>query len=125
MSSSNHPIIVPSDSDIEDAFSSINVNVITITNVDSRDFFPSKEDFNSKVTKTTVESPIPYLLLHQVGSLSTVRYYYSTTDYPFVTSYLRRMLSLNRVTSTSAQHQLCQDAIWQLVANCVDAALEA
>ncbi|GJR19244.1 retrovirus-related pol polyprotein from transposon TNT 1-94 [Tanacetum coccineum] len=92
MSSSNHHIIVLSDSDIEDALSSINVP----------DYFPAtprntSPDSSNDLTKyllatlilppkyieTPVESPIPISLSSSVGSSSPVRSTIPPLDYPF------------------------------------------
>ncbi|GJZ17137.1 hypothetical protein Tco_0553260 [Tanacetum coccineum] len=64
MSSSNHPIIVPSDSDIEDAFSSTNVP----------DYFPASPgntspDSSNDLTKIALEDPIAPQLLCLISSV--------------------------------------------------------
>ncbi|GKE40261.1 hypothetical protein Tco_1463666 [Tanacetum coccineum] len=83
MSSYTHPSI-PSDYDVEDAFSSINAPNYTPTSPDySRDFFPPEDISPPKDTETPVESPIPVSLSSSVGSSSPVRSTTPPPDYPF------------------------------------------
>ncbi|GKD55633.1 hypothetical protein Tco_1289020 [Tanacetum coccineum] len=77
MSLSPHFTILPSDSDIEDAFSSM--NILNYFLASSGNIFPksSKKFSSPKDTETPVESPIP--ISSSVGSSSPVR---STTSPP-------------------------------------------
>ncbi|GKC02718.1 hypothetical protein Tco_0994328 [Tanacetum coccineum] len=79
MSSSPHSTIIPSDSDIDDAFSS--TNTLNYFSASSGNIFPkSPEKISSpKDTKTLVESPILISPSSSVGSSSPVR---STTPPP-------------------------------------------
>ncbi|GJU92758.1 hypothetical protein Tco_1317514 [Tanacetum coccineum] len=136
MSSSNHPIIVPSDSDIEDAFSSTNVP----------DYFPatpgntspdSSNDLTKYLLATLVFSPLhddPYMEIMQA---------YDATDNelpipplqapiapptvvsPSLVLSLSPMLMPPKRTSTSAAPTMNQAAIRKLVVDSVAAALEA
>ncbi|GKC25496.1 hypothetical protein Tco_1027646 [Tanacetum coccineum] len=94
MSSSNHPIIVPFDSDIKDAFSSTNVpdyfsatpgNTSPNSSNDLTNYYstPSEEIPPPKDTETLVESPIPISPSSSVGSSSPVRSTTPPPDYPF------------------------------------------
>ncbi|GJV82128.1 hypothetical protein Tco_1517998 [Tanacetum coccineum] len=113
MSSSNNPIIIPSDSDIKDAFSSINVpdyfsatsgntspdssndltKYLLATLVFSPlhddpymeiiDLFPLEEISPPKDIETPVESPFPISPSSLVGSSSPVRSTTPPPDYPF------------------------------------------
>ncbi|GJU99325.1 hypothetical protein Tco_1328596 [Tanacetum coccineum] len=83
MSSYTHPSI-PSDYDVEDAFSFTNAPNYTPTSPDySRDFFPPEDISPPKDTKTPVESPIPVSPSSSVGSSSPVRSTTPPPDYPF------------------------------------------
>ncbi|GKA48717.1 hypothetical protein Tco_0741675 [Tanacetum coccineum] len=83
MSSYTHPSI-PSDYDVEDAFSSTNAPNYTPTSPDySRDFFPPEDISPPKDTETPVESPIPVSPSSSVGSSSPVRSTTPPPDYPF------------------------------------------
>ncbi|GKD15288.1 hypothetical protein Tco_1199695 [Tanacetum coccineum] len=67
MSSSNHPIIVPSDSDIEDAFSSTNVAVYFLATPGNTSH-DSSNDLTKYLVATLVFSPLhddPYIELMQ------------------------------------------------------------
>ncbi|GJV06024.1 hypothetical protein Tco_1343680 [Tanacetum coccineum] len=79
MSSSPHSTIVPSDSDIEDAFSS--TNILNYFSVSPGNIFPNPfEKISSpKDTETSVESPISISPSSSVGFSSPVR---STTPPP-------------------------------------------
>ncbi|GKD62114.1 hypothetical protein Tco_1299623 [Tanacetum coccineum] len=78
MSSYTHPSI-PSNYDVDDAFSSINAPNYTPTSPDySQDFFPPGDISPPKDTKTPVESPIPVS-----PSSSPVRSTTPPPDYPF------------------------------------------
>ncbi|GKB91869.1 hypothetical protein Tco_0964141 [Tanacetum coccineum] len=79
MSSSPHSTIVPSDSDIEDAFSS--TNILNYFPASPGNIFPNPfEKISSpKDTETSVESPISISPSSSVGSSSPVR---STTPPP-------------------------------------------
>ncbi|GJS88095.1 hypothetical protein Tco_0770731 [Tanacetum coccineum] len=86
MYSYTHPSI-PSDYDVEDAFSSINAPNYTPTSPDySRDFFSPEDISPPKDTKTPVESPISVSSSSSVGSSSPVRSTTPPPDYPFVVS---------------------------------------
>ncbi|GKA11950.1 hypothetical protein Tco_0691496 [Tanacetum coccineum] len=83
MSSYTHPSI-PSNYDVEDAFSSTNAPNYTPTSPDySRDFFLPKDISPPKDTETPVESPIPVSPSSSVGSSSLVRSTTPPPDYPF------------------------------------------
>ncbi|GJW14591.1 reverse transcriptase domain-containing protein [Tanacetum coccineum] len=83
MSSYTHPSI-PSDHDVEDAFSSSNVFNHTPTLPDYfRYFFPSEKISSPKDTETPVESFIPVFTSSSVGSSSPVRSTTPPPDYPF------------------------------------------
>ncbi|GKB06105.1 hypothetical protein Tco_0834338 [Tanacetum coccineum] len=83
MSSYTHPSI-PSDHDVEDAFSSTNVFNHTPTSPDYfRYFFPSEKISSPKDIKTPVESSIPVSPSSSVGSSSPVRSTTTPPDYPF------------------------------------------
>ncbi|GKA89212.1 hypothetical protein Tco_0811024, partial [Tanacetum coccineum] len=79
MSSSPHSTIVPSDSDIEDAFSS--TNILNYFSVSPGNIFPNPfEKISSpKDTETSIESPISISPSSSVGFSSPVR---STTPPP-------------------------------------------
>ncbi|GJZ33691.1 zf-CCHC domain-containing protein [Tanacetum coccineum] len=83
MSLYTHPSI-PSDYDVEDAFSSTNAVNYTLTSPDySRDFFPSEKISSPKDTETPVESPIPISPSSSVGSSSPIRSTTPPPDYLF------------------------------------------
>ncbi|GJU14559.1 hypothetical protein Tco_1142525 [Tanacetum coccineum] len=83
MSSYTHPSI-PSDSDVENAFSSTNAPNYTSTSPDySRDFFPSEDISPLKDIETPVESPISVSSSSSVGSSSPVRSTTPPPNYPF------------------------------------------
>ncbi|GJZ94662.1 hypothetical protein Tco_0666865 [Tanacetum coccineum] len=83
MSSYTHPSI-PSDHDVEDAFSSINVFNYTSTSPDYfRYFFPFEKISSPKYIETPVESFILVFPSSSVGSSSPVRSTTSSPDYPF------------------------------------------
>ncbi|GKE60378.1 hypothetical protein Tco_1510745 [Tanacetum coccineum] len=83
MSLYTHPSI-PSDHDVEDAFSSTNVFNHTPTSPDYfRYFFPSEKISSPKDTETPVESSIPVSPSSSVGSSSPVRSTTPPPDYPF------------------------------------------
>nr|GEY31752.1 ribonuclease H-like domain-containing protein [Tanacetum cinerariifolium] len=90
MPSSNHPIIVSSDSDIKDAFSFTNVldyfpatpgNTSHDSSNDLTKFLPF-EEISPKDTETS-ESPTPVSPSSSIGSSSPVRLTTPLTDYPF------------------------------------------
>ncbi|GJT84617.1 reverse transcriptase domain-containing protein [Tanacetum coccineum] len=104
MSSYTHPSI-PSDYDVEDAFSSTNAPNYTPTSPDySQDFFPPEDISPPKDTETPVESPI------LVSPSSSVDLHHRMPP--------KRM-------STSEAPAMTQAAIKKLVADSVSAALEA
>ncbi|GKC81852.1 reverse transcriptase domain-containing protein [Tanacetum coccineum] len=128
MSSSNHPIIILSDSDIEDAFSSTNVP----------DYFPatpgntspdSSNDLTMYLLATLVFSPLHDDLYMEVMQA------YDTTDNELPIPPLQAPIAPPTVmspssmppkrTSTSATPAMTQAAIRQLVAVSVATALEA
>ncbi|GKC08161.1 hypothetical protein Tco_0999771 [Tanacetum coccineum] len=117
MSSFPHSTIVPSDSDIEDAFSS--TNILNFFPASSGNiFFPNypKEISSPKDTKSPIGSLIPlspYLSLEVLNS-KIFRY---SLQYP-------RMMPPKR-TSTSAAPAMTQAAIKQLITDGITAALEA
>ncbi|GJX25966.1 hypothetical protein Tco_0232262 [Tanacetum coccineum] len=83
MSLYTHPS-VPSNYDVEDAFSSTNAPNYTLTSPDySRDFFPPEDISPTKDTETPVESPIPVSPSSSVGSSSSVRSTTPPLDYPY------------------------------------------
>ncbi|GJY26452.1 hypothetical protein Tco_0401178, partial [Tanacetum coccineum] len=83
MSLCTHPSI-PSDYDVEDAFSFTNAPNYTSTSPDySQDFFPPEDISPPKDTETPVESPIPVSPSSSVGSSSPVRSTTPPPDYPF------------------------------------------
>ncbi|GJW58278.1 reverse transcriptase domain-containing protein [Tanacetum coccineum] len=121
MSSYTHPSI-PSDYDVEDAFSSTNAPNYTPTSPDySRDFFPPEDISPPKDTETPVESPIPVSPSSSVGSSSPVRSTTPPPDYPFDES----IFTPPKRTSTSETPTMTQAAIQQLIADSIAAALEA
>ncbi|GJY21050.1 hypothetical protein Tco_0393616 [Tanacetum coccineum] len=152
MSSYTHPFI-PSNYDVEDAFSSTNAPNYTPTSLDySRDFFPPEDISPTKDTETPVESPIPVSPSSSVGSSSPVRSTTPPPDYPFDESIfaeldnslwiIPRPLGSEPVpeepdesdtcynmppkrTSTSKTPTKSQAAIRQLIADGIAAALEA
>ncbi|GJX36359.1 hypothetical protein Tco_0247916 [Tanacetum coccineum] len=153
MSSSNHPIIVPSDSDIEDAFSSTNVpdyfpatpgntsfdssNDLTKYLLATLVFSPLHDDPYMEImqaydaikisppkdTETPVESSIPISPSSSVGSSSLVRSTTPPPDYPFDKSIFAEMPP--KRTSTSEAPAMTHAAIKKLVADSVAAAQEA
>ncbi|GJZ81238.1 hypothetical protein Tco_0646232 [Tanacetum coccineum] len=133
MASSPHSTIVPSDSDINDAISSFQV-IIALPAVlppspvlllslmfDSQDSFPSEKISSPKDTETPISSSVESssLVRHQESSKQDPRTQGRTTILD-----LSRIQPLDR-TSTSAAPTMTQDAIRQLVADSVAAALEA
>ncbi|GJX83970.1 hypothetical protein Tco_0333451 [Tanacetum coccineum] len=83
MSLYTHPSI-PSDYDVEDAFSSTNAPNYTLTSPDySQDFFPPEDIVPPKDTENPVESPIPVSTSSSVGSSSLVRSTTPPPGYPF------------------------------------------
>ncbi|GKE55833.1 hypothetical protein Tco_1495018 [Tanacetum coccineum] len=138
MSSSPHLTIVPSDSDIEDDFSS--TNILNYFSVSSGNIFPnSLENISSpKDTETSVESPISISPSSSVGFSLPVR---STTPPPgyffnklsnsvkillwIITGLLGSELMPPKRTSTSETPTMTQAAIRQLIADGIAAALEA
>nr|GEW88659.1 hypothetical protein [Tanacetum cinerariifolium] len=92
MSSSNHPIIVSSDSDIKDAFSSTNVpdyflatskNTYPDSSNDLTKFPSSLEISPPKDAEIPVESSILVSPSSSVGSSSSIRSITPPPDYPF------------------------------------------
>ncbi|GJS31321.1 reverse transcriptase domain-containing protein [Tanacetum coccineum] len=101
---------------------------------DSRDFFPPEEISPPKDIETPIESPIPVSPSSSVGSSSPVRSTTSPPDYLFDVSIFAELdNSLYRGhwemplkgTSTSETPTMTQDAIRQLIADSITAALEA
>ncbi|GJV55445.1 hypothetical protein Tco_1456450 [Tanacetum coccineum] len=91
MSSYTHPSI-PSDYDVNDAFSSISASNYTLTSPDySRGFFPPEDISPPKDTETPVESPIPISLSSSVGSSSLGRSTTPPPDYPFDKSFFVKL----------------------------------
>ncbi|GJX54740.1 hypothetical protein Tco_0283109 [Tanacetum coccineum] len=144
MSSSPHSTIIPSDSDIKDAFSSM--NTLNYFPASSGKIFPKspKRISSPKDTETPVESPIPISPSSSVGSSSPVRSTTPPPDYLFDESIFAKLdnslwiiprplgskpvpeesnLSPKR-TSTSAAPTMTQAAIRQLVADSVATALK-
>ncbi|GKA36263.1 hypothetical protein Tco_0722754 [Tanacetum coccineum] len=138
MSSSPHSTIVPSDFDIEDAFSSTNIlKYFPPGNIFHN---PSEKISSPKDTETPVGSPISISPSSSVGSSSPVRTTTPPPDYFFDESiFAETFISGNKLggypdssskmppkrTSTSAAPAMTQAAIRQLVADSVAAALEA
>ncbi|GKE85293.1 hypothetical protein Tco_1559035 [Tanacetum coccineum] len=121
MSSYTYPSI-PSDHDVEDAFSSTNVFNHTLTSPDYfRYFFPFEKISSPKDTETPVESFIPVSPSSSVGSSSPVRSTTPPPDYLFDES----IFMPPKRTSTSAALAMTQAAIRQQVVDSVVAALEA
>ncbi|GJU09393.1 reverse transcriptase domain-containing protein [Tanacetum coccineum] len=135
MSSYTHPSI-PSDYDVENAFSSTNAPNYTSTSPDySRDFFPPEDISPLQDIETPVESPISVSPSSSVGSSSPVR---STTPSELDNSLwiIPRPLGSKPVPeepdempskrmSTSEAPAMTQAAIKKLVADSVSVALEA
>ncbi|GJV19414.1 reverse transcriptase domain-containing protein [Tanacetum coccineum] len=135
MSSSNHPIIVPSDSDIEDAFSSTNVP----------DYFPatpgntspdSSNDLTKYLLATLVFSPLhddPYMEIMQAYDATDNELPIPPLQAPIAPPTIvspSPVLSLSPImppkrTSTSEAPAMTQAAIKKLVADSVYAALKA
>nr|GEW41736.1 hypothetical protein [Tanacetum cinerariifolium] len=148
MSLSNHPIIIPSDSDIEDAFSSTNApdyfpatprNTSPDSSNDLTKYLLATLEISPKDTETS-ESPTPVSLSSSVGSSSPVRMppkRTSTSEAPAMTQAAIKKVVADSVfaaleapmppkrTSTSEAPAMTQAAIKKLVANSVFAALEA
>ncbi|GJZ85750.1 hypothetical protein Tco_0651089 [Tanacetum coccineum] len=83
---------IPSDYDVKGAFSSTNAPNYTPTLPDySRDFFPPEDISPPKDTKTLVESPIPVSPYLSVGSSSPIRSTTAPPDYPFDESILAEL----------------------------------
>nr|GEU88727.1 hypothetical protein [Tanacetum cinerariifolium] len=153
MSSSNHPIIVPSDFDIEDAFSSTNSPTIFWYSPvllsspvlsqspisDSQNFYSPEEISPPKDVETPIESSIPVSPSSAVGSSSPPRSIIPPPDYPFDESIfvklhnslwiISRPLGSKPMppkrTSTSATPTMTEAAIQQLITKGVVAVLEA
>ncbi|GJT20330.1 hypothetical protein Tco_0890267 [Tanacetum coccineum] len=127
MSSSNHPVIVPSDSDIEDAFSSTNVP----------DYFPatpgntypnSSNDLTKYLLATLVFSPLhddPYMEIMQAYDATNNNLLIPPLPAPIAPPTVVSPSPIPpKRTSTSTAPTMTQAAIWQLVADSVAAALE-
>ncbi|GJS73584.1 putative reverse transcriptase domain-containing protein [Tanacetum coccineum] len=140
MSSSLHSTIIPSDSNINDAIPPPQViialpAIVPLLMFNTRDFFPPEEISSPKDIKTHVESPIPISLSSSVGSSSPVRSTTPPPNYPLISYLSMKPLGSEPVleesnmppkrTSTSAAPAMIQDAIRQLVADSVAAALKA
>ncbi|GKC45757.1 hypothetical protein Tco_1063479 [Tanacetum coccineum] len=122
MSSSPQSTIFPSDSDIEDAFSS--TNILNYFLALPGNIFPNlfEKISSPKDTETSVESPISISPSSSVGFSSPVR---STTPPPgYSFNELSNYMPPKR-TSTSAAPAMTQAAIRQLVVDSIAAALEA
>ncbi|GJZ35589.1 reverse transcriptase domain-containing protein [Tanacetum coccineum] len=135
MSSSNHPIIVPSDSDIDDVFSSLNV----------LDYFPatpgntspdSSNDLTKYLLATLVFSPLhddPYMEIMQAYDVTDNELPIPPLQAPIAPPTVvspSQVLSLSPImppkrTSTSETPTMTQAAIRQLIADSIAAALEA
>nr|GEW47344.1 reverse transcriptase domain-containing protein [Tanacetum cinerariifolium] len=135
MSSSNHPIIVLSDSDIEDSFSSTNVP----------DYFPatpgntspdSLNDLTKYLLATLVFSPLhddPYMEIMQAYDATNNELHSPSLQAPIAAPTVvspSSVLSLSPImppkkTSTSEAPAMTQAAIKKLVVDSVSAALEA
>ncbi|GJR96499.1 hypothetical protein Tco_0268673 [Tanacetum coccineum] len=129
MSLSLHSTIVPSDSDINDAIPPPQVIIALPAIVpppmfDSRDFFPPERISPPKDAETPVESPIPISPSSSVRSSSPVRVAQQKRSGP-ITLRSQDIKMPPKRTSTSAAPAMAQDAIRQLVADSVAAALEA
>ncbi|GJV45184.1 reverse transcriptase domain-containing protein [Tanacetum coccineum] len=146
MSSSSHSTIVPSDSDIEDAFSSINILNYFLASLENTFPNPPEEISSPKDIETPAGSPIPISPSSSVGSSSPVRSTTPPPGYPFddyIFAELDNSLWIilrplgsepvleesNKMppkrTSTSAAPAITQAAIRQLIADSVATALEA
>ncbi|GJX03446.1 reverse transcriptase domain-containing protein [Tanacetum coccineum] len=129
MSSSNHPIIVPSDSDIKDVFSSTNV----------LDYFPatsgntspdSSNDLTKYLLATLVFSPLhydPYMEIMQAYDATNNELPIPPLQAPIapLTVVSPSPVMPPKRTSTSKAPAMTQAAIKKLVADSVAAALEA
>ncbi|GJZ56995.1 hypothetical protein Tco_0612489 [Tanacetum coccineum] len=146
MSSYTH-LSIPSNYDVEDAFSSASAPNYTPTSPDySRDFFLPEDISPPKDTETPIESPIPVSPSLSVRSSSPVRSTTPPPDYPFDESIfaeldnslwiIPRPLGSEPVPEelgemppkrmlTSEAPAMTQAAIKKLVADSVSAALEA
>ncbi|GJS52746.1 reverse transcriptase domain-containing protein [Tanacetum coccineum] len=129
MSSSNHPIIVPSDSDIEDAFSSTNL----------LDYFPTTSgntspDSSNDLTKYLLATLV-FLPLHDDPYMEIMQAY-DATDNALPIPPLQAPIAPPTIvspspimppkrTSTSEAPAMTQAAMKKLVADSVSAALEA
>nr|GEV64457.1 hypothetical protein [Tanacetum cinerariifolium] len=140
MSTSTHPIIVPSDSDIEDAFSSTHSPNYTLA---SPDYFPNLSgntsfDPSEDLSKYILAS-LAILLFHDDPYIKVMQAYNGTSNKSLILPQahiapptvlpLSPMLSLSPImapkrTSTSAAPAMNQAAIRKLVADSVAAALE-
>ncbi|GJT44914.1 hypothetical protein Tco_0953629 [Tanacetum coccineum] len=87
MSLSPHSTIVPSDSDIEDAFSSTNILNYFLASLGNIFPNPFEKISSLKDTETSVESPISISPYSLVGFSSPVRSTTPPPDYPLM-SYL-------------------------------------
>nr|GEU49948.1 putative reverse transcriptase domain, ribonuclease H-like domain, aspartic peptidase domain protein [Tanacetum cinerariifolium] len=131
MSSSNYPFIVPSDFDIEDAFSSTNIPDYTSA---SPDYFPTSpgntspgplNDLTKDLLASLAFSPFhddPYMKISSVLR----RFYHLRNELvadhpPLLLPYL---IMPPKRTSTFAASAMTQAVIWKLVADSVAAALE-
>ncbi|GJT43183.1 hypothetical protein Tco_0951898 [Tanacetum coccineum] len=138
MSSSPHSTIVPSDSDIEDAFSS--TNILNYFLASPGNIFPNHlEKISSpKDTETSVESPISISPSSSVGFSSPVRSTTPPPGYSFNELSNSVKISLWMIprplgsepvheepNESNASPAMTQDAIRKLVADSVTSALEA
>ncbi|GJT36702.1 hypothetical protein Tco_0927121 [Tanacetum coccineum] len=122
MSSSPHSTIVSSDSDIEDAFSSMNILNYFLASPGNIFPNPFEKISSPKDSKTSSESPISISPSSSVGFSSPVR---STTPPPgYSLNELSNSMPPKR-TSTSAAPSMTQAAIRQLITDGIAAALEA
>ncbi|GJU42460.1 hypothetical protein Tco_1195417 [Tanacetum coccineum] len=138
MSSSPHSTIVPSDSDIEDAFSS--TNILNYFPASSRNIFPNlfEKISSPKDTETSVELPISISPSSSVGFSSPVRSTTPPPSYSFngLLNYVKISLWIiprplgselmpPKRTSTSETPTMTQAAIRQLIVDGIAVALEA
>nr|GEY25702.1 putative reverse transcriptase domain-containing protein [Tanacetum cinerariifolium] len=126
MSSSNYPFIVPSDSDIEDAFSSMNTPNYTPA---SPDYFPAPlgntpPDFSNDLTKDLLAS-LAFLPFHDDSYIKTsfvLRRFYHLRNEPVADHpplLLPNLKMPPKRTSTSTAPAMTQAAIGKLVADSV------
>nr|GEU44923.1 putative reverse transcriptase domain-containing protein [Tanacetum cinerariifolium] len=148
MSSSNYPIIVPSDSDIEDAFSSTNTPDYTLASPDyflasSRNTSPDpSEDLSNNESPIPPQAPIAPPTVSPSSPVLSLSPMFDPQDFflPEEICHLRNepvsyhppllislpyLIMAPKRTSTSAAPAMTRAAIRKLVANSVAIALEA